>query len=98
MWEQDVAPADVPMPHFTALVVVKVGSRARRLVLEHNKAKVAKRPRVQRNYTHSSATYLDRGTTSTSTLGFRLLMPLRPVAGTLSETTTFTSMGPAVGT
>jgi hypothetical protein len=52
-----VALVDVLMLRFTALVAVKVGLWARRLVLKHNKGKVTERPRVQRSYAHSSAAY-----------------------------------------
>lgn len=82
VWGRDVALADSPMPRFTALVAVKVGSWVQRLVPKHKKTKVTKTPRVQSNYAHSLAAYPDRGTTSISTLGFRLLDPLRPVVGT----------------
>jgi hypothetical protein len=86
------------MPRFIALVAVKVGSWVQRLVLKHKKTKVTKTPRVQSNYAHSLAAYPDRATTSTSTLGFRLLDPLRPVVGTWSGTVALSSMSPVSGT
>jgi hypothetical protein len=60
---QDAAPTDVPMPRFTALVVVKGGSWAQRLVLEQDKR--SEKNLIHGNYIHGSATYPDSGTMST---------------------------------